>query len=445
MVEVDGSAASPMDGAAAASRGSAAAMASKRTKDPLALLRECTTASKPVHFSEDYVQMDGRRFHRSTKCGYRLSPKGAFIDIGSVWYMLHEISSGNRSYTQELTKKRGFTYIGVANRGDLVDYLTGRADACQGLVMEVIEGRKRIKNQPPPIVDGPPTKRAKTDDGKDAFGETAQETNMMEALSYADVLTRVRPVKDLDTLVRCPGRMVPNADTILRIAQAEYANWNRSDRSVAAAASNNDGKPTGKVPLHVELEEMLKENQANVPIILVPCSKTAPVNMLNAYEFFQHGVYKKPDMENLRFFESTRKEYVEVARNINGKTWTFQVRDTTTKFTKDMWMRTICVVSDASDWQFKGWPFATCVDIFTTFNGVFFQKPGTLLPVHLANWQVTVLPMAARHLEHRASHLRDKFFSSVEDFMKSYRNKKFQNNTMYEPEKRAIVLPRPVL
>merc|ERR1712070_831392 len=122
-----------------------------------------------------------------------------------------------------------------------------------------------------------------------------------------------------------------------------------------------------------------------------------------------------------------------MGRNINGKTWTFEVRDSATKFTKAMWLRTVSVVTDATDWQFKDWPFKTCVDIFTTMSGVYFQAPGTLCPVHLNNWSVTILPMSAQHLEHRAGHLRDKFFMAVEDHMMRCRQRKFSRDATYAP------------
>merc|ERR1719343_1926746 len=64
------------------------------------------------------------------------------MDIGSIWFMFKEIS-GDKPYTNDTAKKRGYKYIGVAHRGDLCDYLIGRVEQCKGLVQEVIEGRKR--------------------------------------------------------------------------------------------------------------------------------------------------------------------------------------------------------------------------------------------------------------------------------------------------------------
>jgi len=42
---------------------------------------------------------------------------------------------------------------------------------------------------------------------------------------------------------------------------------------------------------------------------------------------------KMPNEERKRFWESTRPEKVEVKRNMGGKLWTFEVRDSVANFT----------------------------------------------------------------------------------------------------------------
>merc|ERR1712086_564762 len=104
--------------------------------------------------------------------------------------------------------------------------------------------------------------------------------------------------------------------------------------------------------------------------------KNAPVNMLNVADLLQNGNYFIPDGERLRFFEAARPESVEVSRNIGGKLWTFEIRDSANKFTKAQWLRTVAVITDGTDWQFKGWPFESVVDMFSTMKGVFIQANG---------------------------------------------------------------------
>lgn len=411
------------------------------------LLRECTSAGKKVDYTDDYLQLGSFRVHRATKCGFRLSPSEPFLDIGSVWYMFKEIS-GDRSYTKETANKRGFSYIGVASRGDLCDYLDGKVNTCPGLVKEVIEGLKRPREESQGLTPRAPRQK-KSREQPDLAGEggdvpaspSASSRPKKGQLCYADVAQRVRPVKELDMLVRIPGRTVPHADLILKIARDEVANWHR-------APVERERDPRQEVvPLLEELENMLKEDPEHKPIILVPCNKNAPVNMLNARKLLQDGEWHRSDGEKVIHFESSRMENVEVCRNINGKEWTFQVRDSTKGFTKQEWLRVVCVITDGNDWQFKGWPFETIVDMFTTVKGIYFQAVDKYnqIPIHVREWPSTILKMERTQFQHRFGAVRDQFWVQVEHFLSSQRMKKFVNHKALPGVRKEIRMTKPVL
>merc|ERR1712046_193015 len=98
-----------------------------------------------------------------------------------------------------------------------------------------------------------------------------------------------------------------------------------------------------------------------------------------------------------------------------------------------------------TDWQFKGWPFESVVDMFSTTKGVFFQANGVPVPVHVHNWQVVVVPLAPKQMEHRFAFCRDAFFNEVETFMNPCRLKKFVNHTTLDTVGRIIIKPLPIL
>jgi len=404
-----------------------------RREDPLVLLRKCIAEKQKVHWDNDYLDFGEHRVHRSQKCGYRLTQTEDLIDIGSVWYMFREIT-GDKPYTQETTSKRGFKYLGVASRGDLCDWLVGSTQACAGIVRDVIEGRKR------PREEGEQGRGA----GKRLAGTTARSPGMDARaggeILHADVAARVRPVKELDILVRCPGRMIPNADLILKIAQDEACCPKRPERPVKDLQAL-----AGKTPLLKELEQLIASDRDCRPIILVPCNKNSPVNILNAGRLLQDGEYTKKDEERMRFFESTRPEYVEIVRNVMGKIWTFEVRDSVKSFTKAQWLRVVAVVTDGTDWQFKDWPFESIVDLFTTTKGIYFTEVGTLPPQHVLDWNVSILGMSPLQFQHRFSALRDSFWTEVEHFLRQYRQKRFVNHTTLQPDRRIVVKSKPIL
>merc|ERR1719230_2496029 len=100
------------------------------------------------------------------------------------------------------------------------------------------------------------------------------DSTLGSSISYEDVTKRVRSVQDLDVVIRRPGRLVPNANMILKIAQDEWQTF--SSGAKALPVSTKPAKV--QVPLHVELEKMLRKDEKKVPILLVPANKLAPVN-----------------------------------------------------------------------------------------------------------------------------------------------------------------------
>jgi len=401
-------------------------------------------AEKKVRLADDYLSLDNYQVHKQTKCAFRSSPAEPFLDIGSVWYMFSKIRKGGH-YTKELANKEGFTFIGVASRGDLCDYLTGAKPSCPGIVQEVLQSRKRpreetegktplaprLKKAPDPTVE---------QDANDPSAPSSARSKGHAELCYEDVLQRVRPVKELDTIARIPGRAVPNADLILKIAKEEADNWHRDPKPAI-----DPGKSV--VPFWQELEAILRKDPKATPIILVPCNKNAPVNILNAARLLQDGQYHRPDETQALYFESERTEAADVARTMNGKTWTFQVRDSVKGFTKRDWQRVVAVITDGYEWQFKGWPFASVVDLFTTMKGIYFQAVDkhSLLPEHIEKWAVSILIMAPTQFQHRFGAVRDAFWVEVEAFMNSQRQKKFDGNRTLDTGKQVITLKKPVL
>jgi len=379
--------------------------------DPLVYLRDFVSGKKKVHFHDDWLDFDGHKIHRSAKCGYILHKGAPLIDIGSIWYMYH-MTSADRAYNQASAKESNFTYIGIDRRGDLCDFLMGKNPTCQGLVKDVLEGRKRPRERAPRL----PAKDSKVDGVASMLGDT---------ISYEDLTKRVRCVQDLDVVIRRPGRLVPNANMILKIAQEEWQAFSTGVQKAAPVSSQSKGA----VALHSELETMLRNDENNIPIILVPANKNAPVNLLNVQDLLQDGTYKKPDDEHKKFFESTRPESVQVKRNMGGKLWTFEVRDSVASFTKNMWMRTVLVITDGMEWQFKGWPFESVVDLFTTMRGVYFHDLGQPLPMHVREWPCQKLPLPTSTAQHRWAKLRDEIFVDLEEFFNMSRSKKFVNKS----------------
>jgi len=401
--------------------------AKKANVDALVYLRDFISEKKKVVFHADWLDFDGHKIHRSAKCGYILHKGAPLIDIGSIWYMYH-MTSADRAYNQASAKESNFTYIGIDRRGDLCDFLLGKNPTCQGLVKDVLEGRKRPRERAPRL----PAKDAKVDGMASTLGDT---------ISYEDVTKRVRCVQDLDVVIRRPGRLVPNANMILKIAQEEWQAFSTGVQKAAPVSS----KSKGAVALHEELEAYLRKDENNIPILLVPANKNAPVNLLNVQDLLQDGKFKSIDDEHKKFWESTRPESIQVKRNMGGKLWTFEVRDSVANFTKNQWLRTVLVITDGNEWQFKGWPFESVVDLFVTMRGCYIRDPGKEFPVHVREWPCQKLTLPTETSQHRWAKLRDDIFSDLEEFLNSSRNRRFADKSGMGTGRRNVDMHKNIL
>jgi len=423
----------PMEGAAAPEGGEGE---EARRMDPLVLLRNAARKGEKVPFVADYLLMEGYKIHRNTRCAYRRSPDEPFLDIGSVWYMYHEISKEDGSYTESYTKKRGFKFIGVGDRIDLLAYLEGTTDICPNIVEDVLQGRLRPITERQGTTPAPPRKKARI--------EPRKSSNEPKELSYTDYAQSVRSLQDFEHIVRVPGKDLPGILPLLKLAQNEIATWYEDPRTIPPKATR------AQRPFIHELLDALERNGKDKPIILVPMSKNAPVNLENVDQLLQDGLYQRTEKggaSGFGRFESMRKDFVEVVRTIDGQRWTFQVRDSTKAFTKGHWKRVVAVVTDGADWQFKGWPFATTIDLFTTAKGLFFKDKSLSieLPQHVKQWPVTILDLPNPQLQHRAQALRDAFWREVEDFMKSERKAMFSNTATLDTQRVEITMSKPIL
>eukprot|EP00439_Symbiodinium_sp_Y106_P050465 s1913_g6.t1 len=133
-----------------------------RRLDPLILLRDATKEQKRVTINQDYLNINGYKVHRSTRCAYRRAPGEPFLDIGSVWYMYHEASKEDGHYNKDIARRHGYQFLDLFARSELLSYLEGSTNACENI--DVLYGRKRPKEEVTKNLPGPPrAKRPRVD------------------------------------------------------------------------------------------------------------------------------------------------------------------------------------------------------------------------------------------------------------------------------------------
>eukprot|EP00913_Durusdinium_trenchii_P018523 g17405.t1 len=136
---------------------------------------------------------------------------GAAVGIGAAAATApryHQVSSEN-SYTQSQARKKGFQYIGLLERQELLDYIEHGIRSGERIVPEVLEGSKRPKTERSGETPMAPHKR-KFEEISDSF-----------EISYSEYCLQARPLHDLTSTVRTVGKTLPMAVATLKIAQQE--------------------------------------------------------------------------------------------------------------------------------------------------------------------------------------------------------------------------------
>jgi len=155
------------------------------------------------------------------------------------------------------------------------------------------------------------------------------------------------------------------------------------------------------------------------PIIVVPSAMTSPINLLNAYEFFQNANFIPRETMLKRLKGKKRPTSVanlkhEVSSRLGGGAVEYELIDNPAIKLKSRedWDRVVAVVAQGAAWQFKGWKIASSgggsssigksgtgdgrgtaaavspVDVFSQSFGFYVGYEGTPLPKGLQGWNV---------------------------------------------------------
>ncbi|KAI5070240.1 hypothetical protein GOP47_0015096 [Adiantum capillus-veneris] len=149
------------------------------------------------------------------------------------------------------------------------------------------------------------------------------------------------------------------------------------------------------------------------PIILVPSAAQTLLNMYNAKEFLEDGVYVAADAKN------KKPEVVTFHRKMGRpKPVKYEVRDKPTALSPKDWERVIAVFVLGKEWQFKDWPFKDHVEIFSKIMGIYlrFEDDSVDSAKIVKQWNVKIISLS-KHKRHQDRTAVLQFWDSLENFI----------------------------
>lgn len=137
----------------------------------------------------------------------------------------------------------------------------------------------------------------------------------------------------------------------------------------------------------------------NYPIILIPFSSKASINMFNVKEFLENHRYISPD-EARTMMNGKKPSIITINRKkSSNETLSYFVTDSASKLRPQDWKRVIAVFAQGVAWQFKDWPepFNTPAQLFSTVQGFHIKPDEEELDPKVKGWNVVVLNVHKTH------------------------------------------------
>lgn len=182
---------------------------------------------------------------------------------------------------------------------------------------------------------------------------------------------------------------VGDSASVLR-ASSVGANLSRVLNLFVETVNPSKGKKSsGQSPIKKSARPYLAGKK---PIILLPKGMTAPITMVNGYEFFANSRFYPRDVVMKTKSLQANMKTTKFSRKMPGVGQIeYELLDNPRKLqTKEEWERVVAVVVLGHKWQFKDWPgkYSDPVQLFAKVFGFYVGIEGDTLPADLVGWAV---------------------------------------------------------
>ena len=128
------------------------------------------------------------------------------------------------------------------------------------------------------------------------------------------------------------------------------------------------------------------------PVIVVPKGMTAPITMINAYDFLSTGVFIPRDVMVKQAGGRSNPQAFFSRTVRNSGLLEYEIIDNPKKLGHDLkeWERIVAVVVLGQSWQFKDWPapYNDAVQLFNRTFGYYIGMEGSKVPAEVMGWSV---------------------------------------------------------
>jgi hypothetical protein len=334
--------------------------------------------------------------HRSAKTPFKAQRgTGQNYPLDSLIYVMIHRALTHTEYMQKC-KKSGIQVVSMVDRKDLVSYLSAERSSCDQLDAEFV---------PPPIYA--------------SIEEAVKRSGLAEVIESSNDQEFFRMEKTVPQNFGTSKKSYSFILTMLKSISAKE----KTQSSSSAGTSKQPQQPVkaalkaGSTSLLQQMKERATQSAAPSaetasPIIIVPSSYSSLLNMFNVADFLA-GAETFQTPSEARQKHGGRKES---KCTIQHHGHTFIVIDNVNRLKLEDWNSVVAVFAQGEAYQFKGWKWASPVDLFSKVKGFHLKYEDEAVQGEVKKWNVEILNISKskRHLDSAAV---VQFWNSLSAFM----------------------------
>uniref|UniRef100_A0A0D6R9S5 PHP n=1 Tax=Araucaria cunninghamii TaxID=56994 RepID=A0A0D6R9S5_ARACU len=411
--------------------------------DPLTVLRDFTIRGdldKITRVADEFRFGDEYRFPCSAETAYR-AKQGGLYNLESLFFFVKNQHLKHSEYFQQARALK-LQVVTLPDRKPLLEYLHGHVastDAIEPVVPpephpETAMGVEEYRPDDPAILAG--------------AGFFKGRENELAGKNYIELIRAVeKPLIDRESLLECKNK---NFQSVISVASKKDEERKRVERNLPTPGVKRpyDEKTSLGLGFWKEAQDLgidtmqsylKKDGMKNiyarpsstavkgigegVPIIIVPPAFNTLLNIYNAKEFLEDGVYYPPDVKAKEM--GSKPECVTIQKKFNREKGvsTFEVRNKPGALSQEDWGRVAAVFVLGKEWQFRDWPFKDHVEIFNKLLGFYlrFEDDSVESAKTVRQWNVKIISIS-KHKRHQDKAAALEIWNRLEEFMRSRRS-----------------------
>jgi len=394
--------------------------------DPLTALRTAVMNKQDIRMDTDSIYINNIKYPLNIPTAFRSTVTKNYLDLVTIvtCYLQKDLS-----YTEYMkyTRDRKVGFVLVTEKAKLIDYLLGNAEADNNV------DRNLLTNAPSSSASTFSAETTTLSSSTLSSSITSQALEDLHNIEWA--IRKEIPFRTRTNVLECSSKNLKD-DVFKHFALA----WGSQQQTTPAiSTSSSHTKRPSSAGSTTEDEKRSRflgpdgmPQIRGTPIIIVPASSSALINMYNVQAFLEKGQWISPDQARNEMGGNEKPTKITIKRtDSHGNACQYYITDNISYLQRHDWLKVVAIFAAGPDWQFKGWKWGEkshtnadgtvvepedCppVKIFNRALGFHLYFEGDAPHVNCQNWAVTPLAISKtkRYLDQG---VQIKFWRTIDD------------------------------